>query len=148
MRLLSSLLILLYSFSSLADIPPPSSDPVVACEHRSEGSHCDFTEGGKFQVGRCQTVDGKLSCLPTKSAETGDDAHVHDKLATATNHAHDHDHDHDAVADDAQAAKETDPAVNTVNAQGCTNFAPLAGNLVSFLSVLFGLGLALRFRRR
>jgi hypothetical protein len=131
-HLLPFLVIFLSTSPSIADIPGPP--PQNGCDDKQAGEGCTYGSWDRYP-GICQMGGEKLVCANAmNSAENRDTENINHKEATP-----------DALkmpaANDAIKNNNTDPA------QGCTNLTGFQANLLSLLSILFGLVLLKKLRK-
>lgn len=122
-----------FALSSTANMPAPPIDRVRECAGKKIGETCLLDWSGL--MGACRMVDEKLVCSDTNQPK------ISTKIEGST---------------DQQAKETTLPATEETQAfdndnlatQGCTNVTSFPGSIVSMISILLGLLLALRIRKK
>ncbi len=120
---LSFIATLLAGSSGFADIPPRPS-PESLCQGHSEGQKCGNPLSG---YGTCLPVRGTLICIAVDDTAKAKAADTADKPAI---HA-------------SESAKEEAP-----QALGCTNLNMLPSSLLSIVSLVMGLYIVMRNRKK
>jgi hypothetical protein len=136
--------IIFFAINSIADVPPPPS-PAELCEGKIRGEQCSWD---KEWV--CQSDKGRLVCMSPDEI----------KNLKALIKANEHDdgliEKVEAKADDIkmEIPKMAEPPASgpseevVPSPQGCMSLSAIPSGFVSLLSMLLGLSLFIRFRKK